>query len=200
MRVRTDAKRKEIIDVAAELFIELGYDRTSMSLVAQRLGGSKATLYGYFRSKESLLLAVLEADLETIGDEVIEVRPGEDLRSWLRAVGERILTARTVGRPPRFFRIMTSMPESSDLGATFHREAIVPAYRRLCAVFEELIAAGLLRDADPWTMAVHLKGLLDRDLFERAVLAPRETIPPAEIRTAAAEAADVFLRAYGPNP
>ena len=48
MRVRNEEKRLEIIRIAAELFDELGYERTSMSTIAARVGGSKATLYGYF--------------------------------------------------------------------------------------------------------------------------------------------------------
>jgi AcrR family transcriptional regulator len=197
MRVRTDAKRQEIVEVASELFLAHGYERTSMAMVSQRLGGSKATLYGYFKSKEELLLAVLEADVEEITEEVIDAKPGEDLREWLMIIGERMLTARTSGRPPKFFRIMSSMPADSEVGRTFYKDGIVPAYRRLCDIIEDLVKKGMLRDADPWTMAMHLKGLLDRDLFERAVLSPRETISAREIEQAAAEAADVFLRAYG---
>ena len=63
MRVRTEVKRQEIIRIAGELFEERGYDRTSMSAIAARVGGSKATLYGYFKSKEELLLAVLDYDV-----------------------------------------------------------------------------------------------------------------------------------------
>ena len=63
MRVRTEEKREEIIRIAAELFQENGFERTSMSTISERLGGSKATLYGYFKSKEDLLLAVVHHDV-----------------------------------------------------------------------------------------------------------------------------------------
>ena len=51
MRVRTEEKRREIVRVASDLFHDNGYERTSMSMISERLGGSKATLYGYFKSK-----------------------------------------------------------------------------------------------------------------------------------------------------
>ena len=51
-RVRTEEKRREIVAIASELFQEHGYDRTSMSMISERLGGSKATLYGYYKSKD----------------------------------------------------------------------------------------------------------------------------------------------------
>ena len=63
MRARAGPKRQEIIRIATELLEERGYERTSMSEIAARVGGSKATLYAYFHSKEQLLRAVLEHDV-----------------------------------------------------------------------------------------------------------------------------------------
>jgi AcrR family transcriptional regulator len=58
MRSRTLEKKSVIVRIAAEMFDELGYERASMSAIAARVGGSKATLYRYFMSKEELLRAV----------------------------------------------------------------------------------------------------------------------------------------------
>jgi len=54
MRVRTDHRRQVILEKAAQLFLDQGFERTSMSQIAQAIGGSKSTLYGYFSSKEVL--------------------------------------------------------------------------------------------------------------------------------------------------
>ncbi|OYW88264.1 MAG: TetR family transcriptional regulator, partial [Sphingobium sp. 32-64-5] len=54
MRVRTDDRRQAILDVATEMFREVGYARASMAAISARIGGSKGTLYGYFKSKEEL--------------------------------------------------------------------------------------------------------------------------------------------------
>ena len=51
MRVKTDAKRREIVDMAWEVFRAKGFEGASMSDVAERFGGSKATLYRYYSSK-----------------------------------------------------------------------------------------------------------------------------------------------------
>ncbi|GFM29401.1 TetR family transcriptional regulator [Novosphingobium sp. PY1] len=63
---------------AAGLFAERGFDGTSMDAIVQRLGGSKTTLYGYFRSKEDLLRAVLAFDLTEWTDQLIAECLGED--------------------------------------------------------------------------------------------------------------------------
>ena len=55
MRVKTEAKRQHIVDVAAQAFRELGFEGASMAEICARVGGSKATLYNYFASKEELL-------------------------------------------------------------------------------------------------------------------------------------------------
>ena len=49
-RVRTEQKRDEIVQVAAELFEKLGYDRCSMAALSERLGGSYPMLRTEFWS------------------------------------------------------------------------------------------------------------------------------------------------------
>lgn len=59
MRRRTEAKRNAILKVAEELFRKKGYQNTSMGEITAKLGGSKATVYGYFKSKKLLFEAVM---------------------------------------------------------------------------------------------------------------------------------------------
>src|SRR5271156_4544540 len=56
---RSDARRRAILRVAREVFLARGYAATSMSEIAAKLGGSKGTLYNYFRSKEELFSAFI---------------------------------------------------------------------------------------------------------------------------------------------
>jgi AcrR family transcriptional regulator len=48
--------RERILDIALELFIERGYDKTSLRDIAERLGTTKAALYYHFARKEDILL------------------------------------------------------------------------------------------------------------------------------------------------
>ena len=72
MRTRSEEKRREIVRVAAKAFEELGYERTSMLTIAERLRGSKQTLYNYFGSKEELLRAVLDFDVGEVADQAMQ--------------------------------------------------------------------------------------------------------------------------------
>ncbi len=60
MARRGDILREHILCTAKNVFIELGFERTSMDVVAGRAQTSKRTLYAYFESKEKLFLAVIE--------------------------------------------------------------------------------------------------------------------------------------------
>ena len=57
---KPEERRKEIVDAAAVLFDEKGYEAASMKELMERLGVAKGTIYHYFRSKEDLLEAVVE--------------------------------------------------------------------------------------------------------------------------------------------
>ena len=51
-----------ILDVSTRLFFEKGYERTSLQDIIDGLGGlTKGAIYYHFRSKEEILIAVVEA-------------------------------------------------------------------------------------------------------------------------------------------
>lgn len=54
-------RRTEILDAAAAMFAERGFDGTSISAIALKCGVSKALLYHYFASKEEILYEMLVA-------------------------------------------------------------------------------------------------------------------------------------------
>ncbi|MFG2847135.1 TetR/AcrR family transcriptional regulator [Kitasatospora sp. NPDC048296] len=62
--------RTRIHEVALELFAELGYERTTMRQIADRLGITRPALYYHYRSKEDILAAV-HRDLAYSVDELL---------------------------------------------------------------------------------------------------------------------------------
>ena len=84
--------RERILDIALDLFIEKGFDRTSLREIAAELGYSKAAVYYHFASKEEILLA-LHLRLHEIGHETLD-RLGlqaNDPESWAELM-ERLVT------------------------------------------------------------------------------------------------------------
>lgn len=70
-------KRAEIVQVAASMFLEQGYAATTMSAIADTLGGSKATLWAHFSSKEDVFSAVLDRHVDTFSRSIDEVLTGQ---------------------------------------------------------------------------------------------------------------------------
>ncbi len=50
-----DVRRKEILDTALGLFMQVGYERTSVEMITAAVGVSKGNFYHYFDSKQELL-------------------------------------------------------------------------------------------------------------------------------------------------
>ena len=61
-----EAKRKQIMDAALELFANKGYHSASISKIASNAGISKGLMYNYFESKEALVLAIFDLGMEQL--------------------------------------------------------------------------------------------------------------------------------------
>jgi predicted DNA-binding protein YlxM (UPF0122 family) len=59
-RIKSQAKRRAIIAAAADLFMEQGFDATTMDDIAKSADVSKQTVYSHFQSKEALFGAAIE--------------------------------------------------------------------------------------------------------------------------------------------
>ena len=198
VRTRSDEKRREIIRVAAETFQELGYERTSMLTIAERMRGSKQTLYNYFGSKEDLLRAVLDLDVGEVADEALEgMREAKSLRSGLARLGEVYLARQLAPLAISNMRTVATQPAESGIGEDFYQNILCAAWNRVADALKTLMAEGKLRSADPWLAAMHFKGLVLQDLLERQLLNAAKRTSAKEIEAAAKDAADAFLRIYG---
>ncbi|MDE3840116.1 TetR family transcriptional regulator [Bacillus methanolicus] len=67
-------KEKLIIDAAMKLFANKGFDATSIQEIANEAGISKGAFYIYFKSKESLLIAIFKYYYETIKARMDEIK------------------------------------------------------------------------------------------------------------------------------
>ena len=82
--------RQRILDAAQALFIERGYEATSLREIAERVGVTKAALYYHFTSKEELLRALLEP-LEAFQQQLLARMEGPiDRHTWAEGSAESI--------------------------------------------------------------------------------------------------------------
>src|SRR5579871_5598521 len=91
---RSDIKRQAILTAAYRLFRTQGFDKTTMAEITAQAGGSKATVYSHFPSKEGLFVECMMAALENYLSGTLEYLDASraDPRSALLAFGGSVLT------------------------------------------------------------------------------------------------------------
>ncbi|MDP3907558.1 TetR/AcrR family transcriptional regulator [Novosphingobium sp.] len=195
MRVKTDARRQAIVSAAIEVFRELGYERASMAAISARVGGSKATLYSYFKSKEELfaeaMLDAVDSDFQPLVD--LLVTSEEDLPVLLRRLG--LGYVRLMRTPHALAITRTAVAEGANakLGALLYERGPRQGLDEIAAYMERLIDQKRIRPVDPRIAALHLKGLLDAGNQEPLLFG---AAPELDIDECVDAAVDTFLRAY----
>jgi len=198
MRTKSEARREHILRVATAAFAELGVENTTMSEIVARIGGSKATIYNYFPSKDDLVQHVLaqsaELKLRQSFAALDAARPvGEALRDFGRAYLAQLLT-------PEMLSAMRIAQQNACKGGTgglrFYESGPKVGWTMMQAFLERHMGAGTLRGADAWVAAMHLKGMLQGELLDRALFG--EPVAPAStVQDVADRAVEAFLHAYG---
>jgi AcrR family transcriptional regulator len=200
MRVRTEAKRSDIMETAAAVFLEQGFARASMSEIAARVGGSKTTLYGYFRSKEELFMEVVVAEaakqLLPAFEELDEKSP--DLRDALLPVAEKLVTFLLSPDAIAVHRMVMSEAGRSNIGQHFYLNGRQRGLGYIAAFLERASKIGKIRRCEFAVAATHLVALMESELLPPVHFGLARPAPTRlEIRQSTERAIDVFLSAYG---
>ena len=86
-----EALAQTIVDVACELFVELGFQATTMDKVAQRAKISKLSIYRHFENKEALFSAAIAARCHRFAPQSLFVGGEGTAEEQLFAVGSSLL-------------------------------------------------------------------------------------------------------------
>jgi AcrR family transcriptional regulator len=197
-RTAVDSRRDAILDVAQQVFLEEGFAAASMSTIAARLGGSKGTLYNYFKSKDELFKAYVERRC-VFNQRNIHAGPIEgSLADGLRRLGESYLTNVLGEENLKHFRVIIAEAERSpDFGRAFYEAGPKRGAERLAAQLEIWAKDGRLKLDDPLTAAHHFLGLCQNRYFKARMCNAIPPLTQAQIAAEAKSAVDTFLLAFG---
>jgi AcrR family transcriptional regulator len=199
MKVRTEARREAIIDAAAQLFQETGYERASMNELARRLGGSKATLYSYFPSKEALLVAVVKAyatgHLSDAVSDLTQTWADANLETILTRFGERMLLVLTNDVSAlAVYRMVIAESGHSEIGTLFYDAGPRESVDILAKFLGSAMERGQLAQADAHLRALQFLALVTAQTNTRVYQRNPAPLEIAEIRQMVNSAVDMFLR------
>ena len=175
-----DSRRENILSIAREVFMEEGYAAASMSTIAARLGGSKGTLYNYFRSKAELFVAVIQQQCEVGQAELFDGVDEPDLKVHLTQLGRRFARLMMQEDVIAIHRIVVAEAvRFPEIGQALYEAGPKRGKARMIAFFEQ-------------AMEMTLAGIYRRRLWN---VGPPPT--DEEIDANVAAAIDTFMAAYG---
>ena len=205
MKVRTETRRTAIVETAAGVFLDLGYEGASMKEVSIRLGGSKATLYGYFSSKEALFIAVVQmyatsslynAVADLAADPGISVSLEESLLQFGRSMLKIVMNDSTA---IKVYRMVLAESGRSDIGTLFYESGPSQSIEALSALMSASVENGVLRKSNPRVLAKQFLSLLTSEVDERLFQQDPKPMTLAQIDELVAAAVDMFLRGALPR-
>lgn len=195
-----DQRRDAILAVASHMFQEEGYAAVSMSNIAARLGGSKGTLYNYFRSKEELFEAHIHERCARFAEDAFERLEDseEPAVKALTTLGERYLAHICSEELARTLQlIVAESRRSTELAQVFYEAGPATGLESLTHYLERARARGEISAADCTDAArVFLAICRGHTHFMRLLnLEPPPT--PKTVKAEIEKAVGLFLGAYG---
>ena len=191
------SKRRQILDGARRVFMDLGFDGASMGEIARAAGVSKGTLYVYFADKNRLFEAIVEEEILEQSKVTFNFDPDRDITTTLTEFGCALIqmlcrpgggsSTRTV------MAIAERMPE---VGRRFYNNVIAVSISRLAAYLEARARLGDLAIEDFELAATQFMELCKGSLFLPFIFQAAPAPSTERIAVVVDSATRMFLAAY----
>lgn len=188
-------KRALIVTAATALFLESGYDRTSLARIAERSGVSRATLFKQFPSKAALFDAIVTESWATAGEE--ESPPAGNLVDGLGIIGRRY--AELLGRAQMadLFRIVIAeLPRFPELAHAQFSHGKLPYFESVRGYLLAERAAGTVRVEDVDLAATQFLGMISNYVFWPTLLVPGWEVSAERVTQVVDEAVRTIAARY----
>ena len=188
-------KRALIVAAATALFLELGYDRTSLARIAESSGVSRATLFKQFPSKAALFDAIVTESWSTADEE--EPPPTGNVVDGLGVIGSRY--AELLGRAQMtdLFRIVIAeLPRFPELAQAQFSHGKLPYFESVRSYLLAEHEAGTVRVEDADLAATQFLGMISNYVFWPTLLVPGWEVSPERVAQVVDEAVRTTAARY----
>jgi len=192
------SKRRQILDGARKVFMDLGFDGASMGEIARAAGVSKGTLYVYFADKSRLFEAIVEEEKLEQGKLAFNFDPERDVTTTLMEFGDAYI--QVLCRPGGGSAIRTVMAIAErmpDVGKRFYDNVIAVTIGRLADYLEARAALGDVAIDDFHLASAQFMQMCQATLFQPFIFQAAPTPSAERIEEVIASATRMFLAAYG---
>jgi len=195
------AKRRQILDGAKKVFMDLGFDGASMGEIARSAAVSKGTLYVYFADKNRLFEAIVEEEALEQGKVEFNCDPERDVATTLRDFGQTYI--RSICRPGEGSAIRTVMAIAErmpDVGRRFYKQVIESRINGLAFYLEAHVKTGDLAIGDCVLAAAQFIQMCQASLFLPFIFQAAPPPSAGQIAEVVESATQMFLAAYRAKP
>jgi AcrR family transcriptional regulator len=195
------SKRRQILDGARKLFLDLGFDAASMGEIARAAGVSKGTLYVYFADKNRLFEAIVEEESLEQGKVAFNLDPARDVTTTLMDFGQayiQLLCRPGVGSATR--TVMAIAERMPEVGRRFYENVVARTIRKLAAYLDARVKAGDLEIQDCELAATQFMQMCQATLFQPFIFQAAPAPTAARIAQVVKSATRIFLAAYQVKP
>jgi AcrR family transcriptional regulator len=191
------SKRRQILDGARKVFMDLGFDGASMGEIARAAGVSKGTLYVYFADKNRLFEAIVEEETLQQGEVACNLDPARDVTTTLHEFGEAYIAM--LCRPGGGSAIRTVMAIAErmpDVGRRYYERCLEGNINKLAAYLEAKVGQRKLAIDDCTLAASQFMLTCQASLFLPFIFQAAPPPSPQRIKTVIDSAMRMFLAAY----
>lgn len=171
-----EATRARLIQVAEEVFGEVGFDRASVAEITRRAGVAQGTFYLYYQSKQAIFSELVRQLSRDLRHEIQEAIAGSGGRLEQERKGFEAFFG-YVRKHPRIYRIIR---QAEFVDREAFRDYYESFARGYIAGLSRAIEARQIRDLDPEVVAWCLMGMGDL-LGIRYILLGRDGEVPSSV-------------------
>jgi AcrR family transcriptional regulator len=195
------SKRRQILDGARKVFMNLGFDGASMGEIARSAGVSKGTLYVYFADKNRLFEAIVEQEQLEQGRIAFNLDPARDAETTLREFGRayiQILCRPSGGSAVR--TVMAIAERMPEVGRRFYEHVLQKTINRLAEYLAAHVKGGDLAIDDCQLAASQFILMCQASLFLPFVFQVAPAPSAERVERVVDSATRMFLAAYRAKP
>ena len=189
-------KREQIVAAATTLFLELGYDRTSLARIAEESGVSRATLFKQFPSKAALFDAIVSASWSSA--EQAEPPPPGNAAEGLGQLGRQYAALLSRPQMTDLFRIVIAeLPRFPELAHAQFTQGKMPSFDSVRTYLRSEHDAGAMHIEDADLAATQFLGMISNYVFWPRLLVPDWEVSAERSDEVVKEAVRTTLARYG---
>lgn len=167
-KLKSEKRCDHILDVALELFVKKGYNKTGLSDIIKKSGGSLSTLYQKFGSKEGLLQTMIERKAEGFKESLEEcvksVKNEKDLKTALIKVATEYVKLTNGKNILELQSVVVHQNQNEAISAMFCDLAMKPIFHILITLFKRPEFAKELNNKDYELLTFRFLNLLSEPM------------------------------------